>query len=206
MPGDPESDDVKSINLEIVTDEPVRRNPWRPTVLTIRKFPRICHLVEQGFAISRACEIECITYSRFRFRVARSTRLQERLKEAEATRFNLRHEQALESIMAAGERSWMAHAWWLERNLPHLYALRTVSRDAGDMEQLALCDKISLEQLIFHQNRPARTGAGSTSPPTKLNGFLPLAKPHHATRSAITPSCFWPTGTGCGFRSYARSS
>ena len=62
-------------------------------------------------------------------------------------RFNLRHEQALESIMAAGERSWMAHAWWLERNLPHLYALRTVNRDSGDTEQLALCDKMSLEPL-----------------------------------------------------------
>ena len=117
MPAESESDGIKSVTLELV-DRPPRRNPWRPTVLTIRKFLRICHLVEQGFAISRACEVECITYSRFRFRVARSTRLQERLRKAEETRFNLRHEQALESIMAAGERSWLAHAWWLERCLP----------------------------------------------------------------------------------------
>jgi hypothetical protein len=49
------------------------------------------------------------------------------LKEAEAVRFKLRHEQAFEPIMAAGERSWMAHAWRLETCLPHLYALRTVN-------------------------------------------------------------------------------
>jgi hypothetical protein len=44
----------------------------------------------------------------------------ERLKEAEAVRFNLRHERALESLIAVGERSWMVHAWWLERCLPRL--------------------------------------------------------------------------------------
>jgi hypothetical protein len=85
-------------------------------------------LVEEGFAVSRACEAESITYSLFRLRVSRSPRLAERLKEAETTRFNLRHEQALESIMAAGERSWLAHAWFLERALPHLYSLRNVAR------------------------------------------------------------------------------
>jgi hypothetical protein len=31
--------------------------------------------------------------------------------------------------MAADERSWIAHAWWLERNLPHLCTLRSVKRD-----------------------------------------------------------------------------
>jgi hypothetical protein len=109
----------------LVTDEPPRRNPWRPTTLTIRRFLRICHFVEKGWAISRACEAESITYSHFRLRVSRSSLLQERVKQAETVRFNLRHEQALESIMAAGERNWMAHAWWLERNLPHLYACET---------------------------------------------------------------------------------
>src|SRR6266481_5431702 len=108
MPAEPTPDDVKTVSLELVTDEPARRKPWRPTTLTIRKFLRICHLVEKGWAVSRACEAELITYSRFRQRVSQSARLQERLKGAETTRFNLRHEQALESIAAAGERSWMA--------------------------------------------------------------------------------------------------
>jgi hypothetical protein len=69
MPAESEPHEIKSVPLELV-DEPPRRNPWRPTVLTIRKFLHICHLVEKGFAISRACEAECVSYSRFRQRVS----------------------------------------------------------------------------------------------------------------------------------------
>jgi hypothetical protein len=68
MPAVPESEHVKNVTLELV-DKPARQNPWRPTTLTVRKFLKICHLVERGFAISRACEVECISYSHFRFRV-----------------------------------------------------------------------------------------------------------------------------------------
>jgi hypothetical protein len=134
---EPTPDDVKSVTLELV-DKPARRNPWRPTTLTIRVFIKICHHIEHGFSIPNACEVESISYRRFRERVANSLRLAERLKEAETVRFNFRHEQALESVMAAGERSWMAHAWWLERCLPHLYALRSVNRDSGDIEEQPL--------------------------------------------------------------------
>jgi hypothetical protein len=109
-PARPEGQEVKSVSLELVADEPPpRRNPWRPTTLTIRKFVYICNIIEKGWEILRACEVGCISYSRFRFRVSRSPRLQERLKDAETFRLNLRHEYALESIMAAGERSWMVH-------------------------------------------------------------------------------------------------
>jgi hypothetical protein len=149
MPSEPTPNDVKNVSLELVIDELPHRNPWRPTTLTVRKFLRICHLVEKGFAVSRACEAELITYSHFRRRVTRSLRLQERLKEAETTRFNLRHEQALESIAAAGERSWMAHAWWLERCLPNLYALRNVSRPDPDAEESV--PEIPAEVLARHR-------------------------------------------------------
>ena len=133
----------------MVTDEPTRRKPWRPITLTIRKFLRVCRLVEKGWAVTRACEAECVSYAHFRFRVSRSSRLQERLKEAETTRFHLRHEEALASVMAAGERSWMAHAWWLERCLPHLYALRNVNRPDPSDEQLE--PEIPAEVLARHR-------------------------------------------------------
>jgi hypothetical protein len=95
MPAKRDSAEVKSVPLEVVEPaRPTRRNPWRPTTLTLRKFVRICHLVEQGFAVSRACEVECISYSHFRFRVARSSRLEERLKQATDTRFERRHDEA----------------------------------------------------------------------------------------------------------------
>jgi hypothetical protein len=67
MPAEPESPDAKSLDWEVVVEEPPRRNPPHPTTLTIRKFLRICRLVEKGFATSRARQVECISYSRFRF-------------------------------------------------------------------------------------------------------------------------------------------
>jgi hypothetical protein len=132
MPAEPTFDHVKDVVVEFV-DRPTRRG--RPVRLTPRAFLRICHLVEKGFAITRACEVECISYGHFRLRVSRSERLQARLKKAEETRFNRRHEEALEAIMAAGEKSWMAYAWLLERTMPQLYALRSVHRDANDDQQ-----------------------------------------------------------------------
>jgi len=145
MPAEPEPTETKRINLEVV-NRPPRRNPWRPTILTIRKFLRICHHIEQGEAITQACELESISYRNFRFRVSNSLRLQERLKESETVRFNLRHEEALASVIAAGERSWMAHAWWLERCLPQLYALRSVNREHASAEQ-PIGNEIPAERL-----------------------------------------------------------
>ena len=79
----------------------------------------------------------------------RSRRLEERLKEAETTRFNLRHELALECIMEAGQRNWQAAGWWLERNLPGLYALRNVTRPDSEQDQPE--PEIPLETLRRHR-------------------------------------------------------
>ena len=131
----PTLDGVKSVSLELV-ESPPRRNPWRPTVLTVRKFVRICHLVEQGFAIMRACEAESIGYARFRQRVSGNKRLEARLKKATDTRLARRHEECLATVLEAGRHNWLACAWWPERNFVHLYALRNVHRPEERDQQL----------------------------------------------------------------------
>jgi hypothetical protein len=68
-------------------------------------------------------------------RIQKNPKYQKRLKRAEDVRFNLRQEEALAAIMAAGEKSWMAHAWLLERTCPNLYALRAVHRDQALTEK-----------------------------------------------------------------------
>lgn len=149
VPPNQTTDEAKRVEFEVVrpTYKP-RGNPrGQARRLTLRVFIRICHLVEQGWAITKACESENITYSLFRLRCSENPRLQERIKEAEAIRFQLRHEQAVASVMAAGEKSWMAHAWWLERSLPHLYALRSVNRENSEQER-AYYDTLTKEQLI----------------------------------------------------------
>ena len=114
--------------------------------MTLRVFVSICHLVEQGWAITKACESQSVTYSLFRLRCSENPRLEQRIKEAEAVRFQRRHEEAVESVMRAGEKSWMAHAWFLERSAPHLWALKNVNRSEGSTDQ-PIGDKIDEEQL-----------------------------------------------------------
>lgn len=94
----------ETINLEVVRDDPPTKR-GRPVRLNLRVFLRICYAVEKGSAITHACESELVTYSHFRFRVARSPRLQGRLKEAEACRDQVWRSEALASIRAAFPRN-----------------------------------------------------------------------------------------------------
>jgi hypothetical protein len=170
-PIDP-ADETKRVEFEIVRPAyKSRRNPRGQTRrLTLRVFVRICHLVEQGWAITKACESESITYSLFRLRCSENPRLERRIKEAEAVRFQRRHEEAVESVMRAGEKSWMAHAWYLERVLPHLYALKSVNRSESSTEQ-PIGDQVSQERLLeysrlmaeFARNNEAREAAKTVS-------------------------------------------
>jgi hypothetical protein len=143
-----ENDEAKRLEFEVVRPPyKPRGNPrGRAKRLTLRVFVRICHLVEQGWSITKACESESITYSLFRLRCSENPRLEQRIKEAEAVRFQRRHEEAVASVMAAGEKSWMAHAWYLERVLPHLYALKNVNRSEASTDS-PIGDKIDEDQL-----------------------------------------------------------
>ena len=113
----------------------IRNNKGVPRRLTVRRFIRICHLIEKGVPIIKACEAESVTFAIFRLRVSQSARFQERVKKAEAVRASWRFEKACGSIMDAGDQSWMAHAWWLERSHPQLFALRTVHRIDAEQQQ-----------------------------------------------------------------------
>jgi len=142
------ADETKRVEFEVVRPPyQARRNPRGQTRrLTLRVFVSICHLVEQGWAITKACESQSVTYSLFRLRCSENPRLEQRIKEAEAVRFQRRHEEALESVMRAGEKSWMAHAWFLERALPHLYSLKNVSR-SEDCADRPVGNEVNEEQL-----------------------------------------------------------
>jgi hypothetical protein len=114
------ADEAKRVEFEVVrrSYKPHKNPRGQTRRLTLRVFIRICHRVEQGWAITKACESESITYSLFRIRCSENPRPEQRIKEAEAIRFQRRHEEAV------GQKSWMAHAWYLERVLPNLYALK----------------------------------------------------------------------------------
>jgi hypothetical protein len=142
------ADETKSVEFEVLRPpQQPRRNPRGQTRrLTLRVFVSICHLVEQGWAITKACESQSVTYSLFRLRCSENPRLEQRIKEAEAVRFQRRHEEAVESVMRAGEKSWMAHAWFLERALPRLYSLKNVTRSEPATDQ-PIGNQVDEEQL-----------------------------------------------------------
>jgi hypothetical protein len=130
------------------TNKPRRKKTGRPLRLTLRVFIKICHLVERGFAVTQACEAESISYSVFRLRCAENPRLEKRIQEAIQVRFDRRHEEALASVLKAGEKSWLAHAWYLERVLPNFYALKTVVRNEGNNTEKASYSMLTREQLL----------------------------------------------------------
>ena len=98
-------------------------------------------------SITDACRVYCVSYRSLRTHCSRKPNYQRRIKQAEEIRFNRRHEEALQSIIRAGEKNWMAHAWYLERVLPNLYALKNVIRTNTDPNQNVIGDKVSEEDL-----------------------------------------------------------
>jgi hypothetical protein len=158
MAPEPSPHETKSVKLEVVRDASPRPR-GRPTVLTLRRFIQICRVIEKGTCTSMACKVYQVTYSHFRFRVSRSPRLEQRLKQAEDVRFALRHDFALEAILQAGKKSWMAYAWYLERVLPDRYSLKTVHRDAGTNAEQPIGDAIPAERLAEYGRLMLEFGA-----------------------------------------------
>jgi len=152
------------IELEVVRcDEP--HSGGRPLFLDARRFIRICHHIERGESASEACRRELVTYRNFRMHVSRNPKYQWRLKQAEEVREHFLREFHIANITKHAAKTVAASMFWLERRYPNEFALKTVSRDSAQMEQLPLCDKISLEQLVANAKLAAEIAA---NPPSGL--------------------------------------
>ena len=134
-------------------------------MLNARRFIRICRLIERGASAADACEQELVTYRLFRMHVTRNPKYQRRLKEAEEIREHFLREFHIANILKHSAKNVAASMFWLERRYPNEFALKTVSRDSAQMEQQALCDKISIEQLAANARLAAEIAA---NPPPGL--------------------------------------
>jgi hypothetical protein len=141
------------------------RPPHRPRFLDARRFVRICKWIEAGESASEACRRELVTYRNFRIRVTQSPVYERRLKKAEQIRESLLKEYHMANVKQHAPRNLLASLWWLERRYPGEFSLRPVQRDAQDVEQLPVCEKISLAQLTENARLMAETLA---SPPPGL--------------------------------------
>jgi hypothetical protein len=175
-------DDCPAIELEVVRDDGPHPG-GRPLFLTPKRFLRICRWIERGESASEACRRELVTYQGFRRHVSRNPKYQRRLKEAEEIREHFLREFHIANITKHAAKNVAASMFWLERRYPNEFALKAVNRDSGDMEKQALCDKVSLEQLVANArlaaeiaaNPPAGLRERDSSVPETRPGTLPLA-------------------------------
>jgi len=142
-----------------------RGTTGRPLFLDARRFIRICRLIERGESASEACRQHLTTYRNFRMHVARNPKYQRRLKQAEEIREHFLREFHIANITKHATKNVAASMFWLERRYPNEFALKTVSRDSAQTEQLALCDKICIEQLVANAKLAAEIAA---NPPSGL--------------------------------------
>ena len=137
----------------------------RPLFLDARRFVRICKWIEAGNSASEGCRRELTTYANFRRHINRNPKYAKRLREAEQVRESFLREYHIANITKHEEKNVAASMFWLERRYPQEFALKTVNRDSAQTEQQALCDKISIEQLVANAKLAAEIAA---NPPSGL--------------------------------------
>jgi hypothetical protein len=152
MPNAVDKRKAKSITLELVSSgsklsaELERKHAGgRPTKLTARVFVRICKFIEAGGTETAACQAEGIQCATLSLHVLRKPLWKKRLLRAREVRRSVWHELHIQNILAKAPKNVIASLWWLERNFPEQYALRTVQRNITSHE--LVLDKISPEQL-----------------------------------------------------------
>jgi hypothetical protein len=139
---------VKSLTLEIVSSGPRLAHNLkggRPVKLTSRAFIRICRFVEAGGTENAACTSEQIRFRTLYLHVSRKPTWKQRLDRAREVRKAVWREMHTQNILKQAPKNVVASLWWLERNYPDEYALRTVSRMINSHE--LVLDKLSPEQL-----------------------------------------------------------
>lgn len=126
----------------------------RPVKLTVKRFLRICALIEkEGKCNTAACKIEGVDYSGFRAHVRRKPWWQKRYLHADTLRDELLQDIYL-GIMtrhATGEDaavSQRATAWILERRWPHKFALHYTEHRTAESAEQPQYEKLTREQLL----------------------------------------------------------
>jgi hypothetical protein len=140
----------------------------RPVKLNDLRFARILDLIRAGTTTTAACKVEGVTYNHWRSRIRENPEWAQRLADAEVERDDLRRDKAIEAIEAAFPKNFVAAAWWLERNYPELYALKTVNRNINSTEALVF-EKVSATELADNA-RIAQAAALNPPPGLISNG------------------------------------
>ena len=166
----PEQPEVRELGVVRLDD---KKKTGRPLKLTEARFRRMLTLIREGHTNSASCRVEGINYVTWRFHIQQKPAWRAELAEAEKIRDEVWRDHALEMVKSAMPKNWQAAMTYLECKYPNEFALRAVNRNSANIEQQALCNNISLEQLV--ENARLATEIAANPPP----GLLPpeLASP-----------------------------
>jgi hypothetical protein len=144
---------VKSLTLDAAADARVlqlringSKSNGRPVKMSPRIFIKVCQLIEAGGIETNICEAFGVQYGTMWLHCSRKPAWKRRLEKAREIRKAVWHEMHCQNIMKQAPKNVVASLWWLERNFPEQYALRTVNRQINSHE--LVLDRVTPEQLI----------------------------------------------------------
>jgi hypothetical protein len=149
MGAERESDEIKSVSLDLVGDDEPRHAGGRPRKLTVAKFLKICSWIEKGRPNIIACKNENINYSGFRFHIRTRLWWRKRYEIADTMRDEYFRDVHLANIIHHSQTNWTASAWLLERKFPHLFGMKNVNRDTAPADK-PIGNEIPAERLAHY--------------------------------------------------------
>jgi hypothetical protein len=147
----------------------------RPTAFDEAARARFCGMIETGCTIRYAAKRIGINRRTVRYACRTDPAFAERLRRAEQDR----DLAAVGRIQNAGEKSWRAAAWLLERNVPEEYCLRRGKPNRSSPKTLG---KRQFKQLVAEVARELPQGQQA---PAKTGTELPQPKPRRPTADVI---------------------
>lgn len=103
-----------------------------PRKLTAERFGAILEAIEDGLTITSACRAAKVGRSTLYRELESDWDKRDALKKAEEQRDRMITDEAVTAVHSAFGEDWRAAAWWLERNHPERYSLRSDFRPKTD--------------------------------------------------------------------------
>jgi hypothetical protein len=158
--------------------EKPRKKLGRPAIFDEIMRARFCAMVQSGCTRRYAAKRLGISHATVNYACTNDPQFADRLRRAEQER----DLTAVGRIHNAGEKSWRAAAWLLERNAPEDFSLRNQHRDPA-RQLLKQLGKRRFKQLLAEAAQEA-SHIGEPPPP-KSNSKLPQPKPRQPTLDVI---------------------
>jgi hypothetical protein len=158
--------------------EKPRKKLGRPAIFDEIMRARFCAMVQSGCTRRYAARRLGVSHATVNYACSNDPQFADRLRRAEQER----DLTAVGRIHNAGEKSWRAAAWLLERNVPEHFSFRNQNRDPAT-RLLKLLGKRRFKQLLAEAAQQA--GGTREPPPPKSNSKLPQPKPRQPTLDVI---------------------